>query len=439
MLSKEDNATLTQVGPGTPGGKLMRMYWQPIAAVKELDDSQFRTKEITILGEELVLYRDRQGNLGLVERYCSHRRVNLAIGVVEDDGIRCQYHGWKFDATGKCIEQPFEDTMHPEAAFRAKCGIAGYPVREMAGLVFAYLGPTPAPEFPMWEPYAWNNVVRDIAIIELDCNWLQCQENSLDPVHNEWLHGYYGNYVRNLMNLDANRGQGNRSTKKHLKIGFDAFEYGIVNRRIQEGGSEEDDDWKVGHPVMFPNILLVGSQFSATMQFRVPVDDTKTLHISLYSFRAAPGAKAPHQESVPYRYVNLHQGNGNWILNYIFNQDYSAWVTQGPVAKRHLEKLGESDRGIIMFRQQLKDQIAVVEAGNDPMCVFREPEQAQFVELPLEKDKFGANRRPPKYVPGEEGYSADAKLIEQTLATWDALPEHAAVPVTASPAPAPVR
>src|SRR5215216_5909450 len=161
MLSKEDNVTLTQVGPGTPGGNLMRMYWQPVAAAKELDDSPFRTKEVRVLGEDLVLFRDRQGKLGLIERFCSHRRVNLAIGVVEDDGLRCQYHGWKFNAEGQCIEQPFEDTMHPEAAFRSKCNITGYPVREMAGLVFAYMGPTPVPEFPMWEPYAWNNVVRD--------------------------------------------------------------------------------------------------------------------------------------------------------------------------------------------------------------------------------------------------------------------------------------
>jgi 5,5'-dehydrodivanillate O-demethylase len=408
-------------------GKLMRMYWQPIAAAKELDDNPFRTKEVTILGEELVLYRDRSGALGLIDRYCSHRRVNLAIGVVEDHGIRCQYHGWKFDETGACIEQPFEDTMHPDHAFRSKCGVPGYLVREMAGLIFAYLGAAPIPEFPMWEPYTWTDVVRDIAIIELDCNWLQCQENSLDPVHNEWLHGYYGNYVHTLMGLQTNRGVGNRSTKKHLKIGFDEFEYGIVKRRIQEGGSEDDDDWKVGHPVMFPNILLVGSQFQATMQFRVPIDDTRTYHVSLYTFRAAPGTSAPRQESVPYRHVKLKEQGGDWILNYIFNQDYSAWVTQGPIAKRDREKLGESDRGIIMFRQQLKEQLQVLEAGNDPMCVFREPEQAAFIELPLEKDKFGANRRPPKYQPGEEGYSADADLIEQTQATWDVIPEHAAV------------
>src|SRR5215471_941930 len=180
MLAKEMNERLTQVSLGTPMGELMRRYWHPIAASQELDKTPFRTKPIRVLGEDLVLFRDRSGKLGLIERFCPHRRVDLAIGVVEQDGLRCQYHGWKFDHTGTCVEQPFEDTVHPEDNFRAKCGIAGYAVEELAGLVFAYLGPRPAPLLPRWEPLVWDNAVRDIAFTELPCNWLQCQENSLD-------------------------------------------------------------------------------------------------------------------------------------------------------------------------------------------------------------------------------------------------------------------
>jgi 5,5'-dehydrodivanillate O-demethylase oxygenase subunit len=426
MLSQQDNELLTRVSAGTPMGDLMRRYWHPIAAIQELDESPFRTKEVTLLGEELVLYRDRQGKLGLIDRYCSHRRVNLAIGVVEDDGIRCQYHGWKFNEMGACTEQPFEDTMHPEAAFRAKCGVVGYPVQEMAGLIFAYLGPQPAPLMPMWEPYTWTEVVRDIAITELPCNWLQCQENSLDPVHLEWLHVFYSQAVADIMGVPNSR-RVTRANRKHIKIGFDEFEYGIIKRRVNEGGSEADDDWRMGHPVLFPNILLVGNQFSATIQYRVPIDDTRTYHVSLYTFRAAPGTRAPTQESIPYRHTQLRREDGSWVLNFTFNQDYSAWITQGDVAKRHLEKLGESDRGIILFRQQLKEQLAVMESGQDPMCVFRDPMLNRCLELPLEADKFGANRRPPSYVPGEAGLSRDARLIEETYATWDTIAEHAAL------------
>ncbi|MEK7217408.1 MAG: Rieske 2Fe-2S domain-containing protein, partial [Chloroflexota bacterium] len=136
MLSKRENELLTRVGPGTPMGALMRRYWHPVAASQELDASPFRTKEVRVLGEDLVLYRDRSGQLGLVDRWCSHRRVNLAYGVVEQDGLRCQYHGWKFDHSGACTEQPFEETVHPDGRFKEKCGIAAYSTREAGGLVF---------------------------------------------------------------------------------------------------------------------------------------------------------------------------------------------------------------------------------------------------------------------------------------------------------------
>jgi 5,5'-dehydrodivanillate O-demethylase len=264
MLAKTENEVLTQVGPGTPMGDLMRQYWHPIAASAELDANPFRTKGIRVLGEDLVLYRDRSGSLGLIGRYCTHRRVDLAIGVVEEDGIRCQYHGWKFNAEGTCTEQPFEDTVHPEDNFKAKCPLPGYDVHEVAGLVFAYLGPKPAPAFPLWEALAWDNVIRDIAITELDCNWLQCQENSLDPVHVEWLHSYFGGYVDEIMGQPRTVvGQG---SFKHMKIGFDVFEHGIVKRRLLEGQTEDDPEWAHGHPILFPHTLFVGSKFSATLQ-----------------------------------------------------------------------------------------------------------------------------------------------------------------------------
>jgi 5,5'-dehydrodivanillate O-demethylase oxygenase subunit len=415
VLAKSENEILTQVEPGTPAGELMRRYWHPIAAAAELADSPFRTKGLRILGEDLVLFRDRADRLGLISRYCPHRRVDLAIGVVEQDGLRCQYHGWKFDASGACVEQPFEDTVHAEDNFRAKCSIAGYPVQELAGLVWAYLGPEPAPLLPRWEPLVWDNAVRDIAITELPCNWLQCQENSIDPVHHEWLHSYFGTYAREV---EAGREPSGWRARGHLKIAFDAFEHGIIKRRIQEGDAPDDDDWVHGHPALFPNILLVGSQFSTTMQFRVPIDETHTLHVSLYTWPAAPGQVAPTQARVPYRYTPLFQDGGQWRVDLTFNQDYMAWVTQGPIAQRDKEKLGASDRGIILFRHQLREQVERVREGEEPSInVFRDPGTATRISLPLERVKFG-RQAPSKYVPGEAGYSADADLIEETLATW---------------------
>jgi 5,5'-dehydrodivanillate O-demethylase oxygenase subunit len=419
MLSIENNELLTRVGPGTPMGTLMRHYWQPVCAVDELLRSPFRTKEVKVLGEELVVYRDRRGHLGVVDKYCTHRRASLAYGVVENDGIRCQYHGWKFDASGRCVEQPFEDTTHPEDNFRDKCGIRAYKAQELGGLIFVYMGPAPAPLLPRWGPLVWDNTVRDIAIAHLPCSWLQCQENSLDTTHVEHLHGYAGRYFKQI--LAGEEPDFQRSHRKHTMIGFDAFKYGIIKRRVVEGQDESHTQWRLGHPILFPNILWVGS----TLQFRVPADDTHTLHISLYTWRAAPGKAAPPQEVVPSRIVPLLDEQGQFTdLDITFNQDYMCWVTQGDIARRHLEKLGESDRGIILFRKMLLEQVNLVYAGQEPtMNIFRDPAENDSLDVPVIPNEGGKWVGAPRggnftYHPQETGYSRDADKIEAVMATW---------------------
>lgn len=418
MLSIQENEALTRVGPGTPMGELMRRYWHPIAPTAELEERP--TKEFRLLGEDLVLYKDRSGRYGLIDRYCPHRRVNLAYGIPEEHGLRCMYHGWLFDESGKCTEQPFEETVHPDGRFKEKVKVAGYPVQELAGLLWTYLGPQPAPELPRWEPLIWDNSVRDIAIAELPCNWLQCQENSLDPVHVEWLHSYYAMYTKQGVHF------GGRPVDlpRHQKIGFSVFDHGIIKRRVFEGYTEEDDDWKHGHPAIFPNILIVGSDASVTLQFRVPVDDEKTYHVSVYVWQAAPGHTAPVQERVPYRYVALTDEEGRYLTNMLFNQDYMTWISQGRIAAREREKLGESDRGVILLRRQLREQMDIVADGGDPMNVLRDPERARAVRTPLEHVKFG-QKRATTYVPSEAGYSADAEIINQVVGTWSTVPDMA--------------
>ena len=408
MLSVAENDRLSRVGKGTPMGELMRRYWHPISASAELLERP--TKSVRLLGEDLVLYKDRSGTMGLIDATCPHRRVDLSYGIPEEHGLRCMYHGWMFDETGQCIEQPFEETVHPDGRFKEKVQIAGYPVQVLAGLVFAYLGPLPAPELPQWEQLLWDNAVRDIAISDLPCNWLQCQENSMDPVHVEWVHAYMGQYLSTDRNALARGG----SLRPHQRIGFDEFEFGIIKRRVLLGGDETDDEWAVGHPVLFPNILLVGNEARATFQFRVPVDDYNTRHISIYSFRAAPGAPVPAQPIIPYRQVPLKDDDGYFILDWTFNQDYTAWVTQGPLAERDKEFLGESDKGIIMFRKQLKRNLQIMEDGGEPMNVFRTREA---LYAPVEKVKFGL-RAATRYVPPEAGDSKAVPDIEKVLATW---------------------
>ena len=425
MLSIEDNELLTRVGPGTPMGELLRRYWRPVCGEEDIIGSPFRTKEVLIMGEELVIYRDRSGNYGAVDKYCTHRRASLAYGVVEEDGIRCQYHGWKFDDTGRCVEQPFEDTTHPEDRFRDKCGIKAYKVEVLGGLVFIYMGPAPAPLLPHWGPLVWENTVRDIAITHLPCNWLQCQENSLDSTHTEHLHDFAGQYFRELI-------QGEEPTfartRAHTKIGFDVYKHGIIKRRTTDDRGEDHVRWRIGHSILFPNILW----HNETMQFRVPADDTHTLHISLYIWRAAPGKEAPVQDVVPSRTVPLVDETGGFAyLDRTFNQDYMAWATQGDIAKRHLEKLGEGDKGVILFRKLLAQQVEILQDGGEPMNIIRSAEDNTGLEYPVVPHEsarlvgahFGNNF---KYRPSEGGWSRDADKIEATMRTWEGV-DHSAV------------
>ena len=419
MLSTEENERITQVSAGTPMGDLLRRYWQPIAPTAELDGKP--TKAIRLLGEDLVLYKDNGGKYGLVGARCAHRGVGLVRGVPQDEGLRCIYHGWKYNAEGRCVEQPFEDTVNPEARFKDRVKIAGYPVQELGGLLWAYLGPAPAPLLPRWGPLVWQDCVRDIAITELPCSWLQCQENSLDPVHVEWLHTYYGRWeqARRTGDPDAGSSIGAQRMRpmRHLKIGFDTFEHGIIKRRLLEGFSEDDEDWAVGHPMVFPNMLLVGNEMQATVQYRVPIDETHTYHVSYYVFRGAPGAEVPPQGRPPYRNVPLTDDDGEFLVDLTFNQDYMTWISQGPIAARDQERLGESDAGIIRFRRMLRQQSDLVQDGGEPMNVFRDPATNQCVELPMERVKFG-DRTYLEYSPAEAGDSEAIGAINQVLATW---------------------
>ena len=151
MLSSDKNKVLTQVGPGTPMGDYLRRYWQPIAGASELDANPIRA--IRLLGEDLVLYKDLGGRYGLVDRHCPHRRADLSYGFVEETGIRCNYHGWLMDEAGRVIEQPYDDTVNPKSKAKERCTTGAYPVKECAGLLFAYMGPQPVPELPVWEPF----------------------------------------------------------------------------------------------------------------------------------------------------------------------------------------------------------------------------------------------------------------------------------------------
>ncbi|MGH7335692.1 MAG: Rieske 2Fe-2S domain-containing protein [Candidatus Rokuibacteriota bacterium] len=369
MLSAEQNKLLTQVGAGTPMGELLRRYWMPIAAVAELADRP--TKPVRLLGEELVLYRDKGGTYGLLDRHCAHRRADLSYGIVEECGLRCHYHGWLYGERGQCLAQPFEEIAHPEARYKDRIRIKAYPVEAKAGLVWAYLGPAPAPLVPTWEPFTWANGFVQIVFAEIPCNWLQAQENSIDPVHFEWLHG---NWSRTLRGVDGAR------PPMHLRIGFDEFEYGFVYRRVLEGQPDNDELWTVGRVCLWPNCLFTGAHF----EWRVPIDDGTMLSVGWF-FDRVPNEMEPfRQERIPYWYGPTKDLQTNrWITTHVMNQDFVAWVGQGPIADRTGEHLGESDRGVIMMRKKLLDQAEVVAKGGEPKAVVRDAAVNECIRLPI--------------------------------------------------------
>ena len=381
MLTLEQSEALTRVGRGTPMGTLLRRYWLPVAAAVEV--ARGRAVPVRVLGEDLALFRTSAGHLGLVDARCPHRGASLAYGIVDGDGVRCPYHGWRFDRGGRCTEIT---TLAGNAseALRDRAGTVGYPVQELGGLVFGYLGPAPAPRLPRYDVFAWPGVLRDIGRAVIPCNFLQIMENSVDPVHLEWLHGHL---------LDATRAARNevsptRYRRHHVDIGFDVFEHGIVKRRLLEGGSRDDDDWRIGHPLVFPLMVRVGADRQHRFQIRVPVDDTHTLHWWYSCYLPAPGRPAVHQDEIPVYNVPFRDEHG-FLLDFVDGGDIMTWVTQGPIADRTRELLVDTDRGIVLLRRLYLEQIERVRAGLDPIGVFRGAEPGDIIELEQEQQKYG--------------------------------------------------
>ena len=185
MLTREENERLTRVGPGTPGGELLRRYWHPVAVVQELTE-QKPTKFVRLLGEDLVLFRDTSGRVGLLADHCSHRGASLLYGRVEERGIACAYHGWLYDVEGNCLETPAEP---PDSRFHLTVRHRAYPVQKFLGMYWAYLGPAPAPVIPRYDIWVRKDGQRKIQVHPpIDCNWLQASENSVDPAHLQILH-----------------------------------------------------------------------------------------------------------------------------------------------------------------------------------------------------------------------------------------------------------
>ena len=396
MLTAEQNDRLTRVGPGTPMGELMRRYWQPFLPATQLDDNP--VQKVRLLGEDLVCYKDRSGSYGLIGPNCAHRLVGMEYGIPQEHGIRCPYHGWCYDESGSCTDTPLEPA---NSRLKDNVHLKGYPVEELGGLLFAYMGPAPAPLLPPWELFVWPNAVRQIGITVIPCNWLQCHENAADATHGVWLHGFYFQYILErdgLLETRAPDRQVHRAfqtaprTRGFSHIITKLDEFGLQKACVykQELGAPRDaTHWH--SPTIFPHNVRVGGAGAIRQEYqiRVPIDDTHTYHIAYQVYIAPDGVELPLQDVVPYYEAPILDDAGEPILDYVLAQDMLAWWSQGELTDRTIEHLGVTDSAIVQFRNLLDEQAAIVAAGGDPMNVFRDP--ATMPAIIYQEPRIGAD------------------------------------------------
>ncbi|HUB96004.1 MAG TPA: Rieske 2Fe-2S domain-containing protein [Stellaceae bacterium] len=377
MLSPEDNKLFTSIGPGTPMGDVLRRYWHPVGCSEFVTSKPRRVK---VMGEELVLYRGESGKPALMQLRCAHRSLALDYGRVEGDNLRCPYHGWLYDRGGQCLAQPAE----PEGStFYEKIRLKSYKVQELSGLVFAYMGPEPAPLLPHYDVLMMHEGVKDVQVQLIHANWFNHVENIVDVSHLAWLHGYtfpaYG--------------------AKKVTYHWERTPYG-ANNVMNIEGIEDTHVSCYGFPTAnrfsLPPIDQSG-ELVRSMIFRVPADDATT---HLYFVRFYPSRK--HVLNTSRRDVVLGEyaplASDWWGIN-VNDQDRMAVEQQGTIADRPNEHLGVSDGGIIQMRQMMRESLAAVAQGKDPLCIIRDPAQ-QVVDFPQKSTMLAAKREDVGYALG---------------------------------------
>ncbi len=391
MLTQHQNDLLTRTGPGTPGGRLLRRYWQPVALASDIpaDGSPI---PLRIMGENLVLFRDDAGRPGLLELRCPHRKADLSYGRVENGGLRCVYHGWLFDINGKCMEQPGEPA---DSNYKDRIRHLAYPCVEVPGLILAYMGegdPPALPPFPFFSAPAdhiWTNRALH------RCNYLQGNEGNIDPQHLSFLHRVdmdaqitYGSYLAD----DVAPAIAVEETSWGLKVETsreigEGKRYNRYTNFIMPNGASF-----VGVPLADPRVSPPDSNDGYSAHWHVPVDDHN--HIKFYLGYREQG---PIDAALQKKYVCDGQNDDYTFVRNLENrflqdrgsmidsayagiganfQEHDRWVTesQGPIVDRTTENLGATDRAIILMRRQLLQAIEDIEAGREPLFVQKVPE-----------------------------------------------------------------
>ena len=415
-MQAEQNELLTRVGPGTPGGELLRRYWQPLALLDEFDPAQDPAmaarplKTVRLLGQDLVLFRDAGGRYGLLDRDCPHRGADLKFARHEGDGIRCPFHGWKFDAAGRCLETPAE----PEGSTLCqRVRQRSYPVQVRAGAVWAWLGPEGAtpPELPAFDAFVAPDSHAFAFKGLWQCNWLQAFEVGIDPAHTSFLHRYtadeeggnpYGRQFRaaSVGEVDGERWPMTRVMREfgRPEITHEAKPWGIQLTALRKL-NDQLTHVRVTNAVFPQTFVIPLSETMTITQMHVPVDDTHTYWYAIFTSFAGPVDKAAMREqrlkhiTLP-DYIPKSGRHNQWGFNPdeqmtrtylgmgeddINVHDQWACESMGPIQDRTREHLGTSDRAIMAHRRLLMQAIDDVEAGRLPLGMAQAEVAAQRI------------------------------------------------------------
>ncbi len=372
-MDARENEMLTRVGPGTPAGETLRKYWLPVAFSSEVQPDA--PKLVRWLGEDLVLFRDEFGRVGLIEPNCAHRGTSLEYGWIEAGGLRCCYHGWVYDVNGRCIEQPGE----PEGStFKDKIRLKAYPLRELGGLIWAYMGSGDPPELPKYDFLVREDGERSYSGYYRECNYMQQVENALDPVHATILHGRRVQDVRQAPEW--------QEIPQFEVLATESMACYVARRR----GPTPDTDWH-REVAYLPPIMVVhngGSlpgepdSVTADVAWRMPADDynTRTFIVKFTPFKNGKPLQKQREERP--KVAPLIRGTRRQFdMATINGQDSAAQVGQGSIADRTKDHLGYSDRGVIQVRQLWKSSIEAVLSGENPPNLIRDPQKNVILHI----------------------------------------------------------
>jgi phenylpropionate dioxygenase-like ring-hydroxylating dioxygenase large terminal subunit len=384
MLKREENELITRVGPGTPMGNTMRRYWMPALLSSELPNPDSDPVRVRLLGEDLIAFRDTNGAVGLIQNNCPHRGASLFFARNEEAGIRCVYHGWKFDVSGQCIDMPNEPA---ESDFKTKVRATAYPTTEKAGLVWAYLGP--AEKQPVLPDLEWMRAPEGHSHVSKtyqECNYLQAMEGGLDTSHSSFLH-------RNL----TPEGLSNprvRSTAPRLEVLN--TDYGYMYASIRHLPDDRQNFVRIYHYIMpFYQLRAGGSPKTlgnTDGHMWVPIDDTTCWTYNFHFSHTEPVAyeqwqRYEHQmgrglaeDFIPGTFKLKANATNDYFLSRerqktvnftgiegTNTQDFAVQESMGPIYDRTQEHLGSADTAIIQMRRLLLQAVQDVQEGRDPV------------------------------------------------------------------------